>query len=355
VDVLIDDKKLSAAETSLADDPLFGDDKHISARLFDKYTGLLAMVAETQPGARAVIDAARGRNGSSLFGDPLVRRTIEDAVCLHVLGRDVIDRQVLGELLATIAECAISGRTAVLDERRIGDASHHGYLWTGSAVDRLPARWFRDQCTGRLDGFRIEQPDAETSRVITAGAQVLDGLLPALSRSALSHAAMAVVATRIDGAFNSLTVPGLPGTVFLSPTVLATPLRAAEALLHESMHLKLMDIDYFEYLFAPGFRPQDSPRITPPWLSGTQKGEWPLDRLLTAMHVYAALAVFFGRVANAPDGGGEVRAHAIAQHRQGIERSQFLVGAAQDNAGFLSGSGQVFVTWISQVLKDLDA
>nr|WP_239542880.1 HEXXH motif-containing putative peptide modification protein [Micromonospora terminaliae] len=279
-----------------------------------------------------------------------------------MLGRDAIGYQEFNELLSSAAECARSDRTSLLGKAagcgRIGGA-YRGYVWTDTAVDSVGARRFKTQCLERLPGFRIEQPKEEELRNISEGAKIVNRLLPELGRSALSHTFMVVLATTA-AQFGSLTVPGLPGTIFLSPRVLTTPVRAGEAILHESMHLKFMDVDYTEHLFSSGFRPQLSPKITPPWHNARDKQEWPLDRLLTAMHVYTALAVFYGRMeraANTSDGAdrAEYPADTAMKYQRAIDRAYFLANKSREYSEVFSGAGMAFIEWIAQILKELDS
>ncbi|GAA2954803.1 hypothetical protein GCM10010446_44740 [Streptomyces enissocaesilis] len=356
------------AERILAQDVPFGSYEYISTRVFGRYVELLSMIAKSAPGARALFERMVTANGELrrlVLGDPLVRRTIEDGVGLYLLGRDAIDEQSLNEILTAADEHARHRHTQLLAETAgcvsISSAPHHGYVWTGAIEDNIAARRFVMQCLGRLPMLRIEQPTDEALGTITEAAKVVDRLLPELGRSALSHTSTVVVATSVEGSqYKSLTVPGLPGVIFLSPTVLASPVSAAEAMFHESMHVKLMDIDYAEHLFAAGFRPLSSPMVSPPWHSGDRKQRWPLDRLLTAMHVYTGLAVFFGRIDLERRRGGvtdrsEYPADPAMKYQEAIERARYLSNTAQDHFNTFSAAGNSFIKWIAETQEPLDA
>ena len=359
MNALIGNDRLSAAENALADDVPFGGYRHISSSLFSRYLELLVLIAKKVPSAQLllnILNTADGELRNAILSDPLVRRTIEDGVCLHELGHDAIDHQKLNQLLSVAAECAVGAHTSVVAKAGgclpISTAPRHSYIWSDPTIDDITTQHFKTQCLSRLPGFRIEQPKTEEVENIVAAAEMLDRLLPKLGRSALSHTSMVVVASFTG--IKSLTVLGLPGTVFLSPTVVTTPALAAEALLHESMHLKYMDIEYSEPLFSLGFRPQLSPKVTPPWTRGTRSGEWPLDRLLTAMHVYTALALFWGRVARLAT--ESVDAHspeytpdAEMLCNRSLQRTRYLIDKAREYPDVFTKTGQAFIEWISQV------
>jgi HEXXH motif-containing protein len=165
-----------------------------------------------------------------------------------------------------------------------------------------------------------------------------------------------VIVTAENTEFKSFTVPGLPGIVFVSPASVASARSAAEALLHEAIHLKFIDIDYFQYLFCTGFRQESSPKITPPWRRETGYGDWPIDRLLTSMHVYLSLTVYFGTAAIRPsaDRGALDLDDCSARARQCRDRASWLLDEARNHFGYLSASGRSFVAWIAEILSVLD-
>ncbi|MFC8583084.1 HEXXH motif-containing putative peptide modification protein [Streptomyces sp. NPDC057217] len=361
-----DEETLAAAEEALADGVPFGSHDHISARVHEAYAGLLSAMSASVPAASALLDALGAADAGLerlVLGDPLLRRTVEDGACLHLLGRDAIDEGELNDILTVAAEYTRRGHAPLLAKAtgcvRVGEAAHHGHVWTRTAEDGSPAaRRFTAQCLSRLPGVRVERATDDTVATLAEAVEIVDRTLPRLGRSALSHTYMMVVATT-DGrfAFDSLTVPGIPGAIFLSPSVLTSPERAADAVFHESMHLKLMDIDYAEHLFALGFRPQLAPTVSPPWHDDEQ--QWPLDRLLTAMHVYTGLAVFFGRIANARGGSptdpAEYPVDPVAKHRRAVRRARFLLDASREHPDAFSAAGRSFIDWVGGIQAPLGA
>ncbi|MCW2780690.1 MAG: hypothetical protein JWR35_1139 [Marmoricola sp.] len=105
---------------------------------------------------------------------------------------------------------------------------------------------------------------------------------------------------------------------------------------------KFLDIDYVDPLFATGFRPHSSPRVTPIWdQNDPGYGGWPIDRLLTSMHVYLLLAVFFG-IAAVRRGDDDFYApkDCAARVEKCRTRATWLFEAAQDYLEHLScGAG----------------
>jgi hypothetical protein len=360
---VIDDSRLTRAETALADSVPFGHEAHISANVVNIYQALLATIASDVPGARLllrILNDGLPDLRQRVLRDSLLRRTIEDGYCLQVLRRDAITFQELDELLTEAARLAARDGSEILINSascgRVPTAPHGASIWTDTALTSVPARRFVNQCLCRVPALRLDYPGDQHYRNLLEGAELVRALLPQLARSSLFHVFMIGVAKPISTIpFKSMTVVGLPGTLFLTSAVLVTRLSAAEALLHESMHLKFIDIDYSESLFAKGFRADISPKFTPPWHNRTVKGDWPVDRLLTAMHVYLALAVFFARMGQrAYQEAIDNRVHPWERAFQAMDRTRYLVVQAQAYLEYLSANGSQFVAWIEQTLEDLD-
>jgi HEXXH motif-containing protein len=178
-------------------------------------------------------------------------------------------------------------------------------------------------------------------------------IAPSLARSAISHLRTVVVGDFEGGhaPINALTVPGLSGVVLLSPNALSDSAAVAETLVHESVHLKFLDIEYVHPLFPVGFRPYSSPRITPIWHENDQRyGGWPIDRLLTSMHVYLSLAVFFGMAADRRGDDFYAPDDCVARVERCRTRATWLFAAAQDYREYLSPAGRQFVAWVGAML-----
>ncbi|NIH88287.1 aKG-HExxH-type peptide beta-hydroxylase [Amycolatopsis granulosa] len=203
----------------------------------------------------------------------------------------------------------------------------------------------------RVPRFRIHAATPEQAGTLARSARLAVRVAPALATSALSHNFMVVLGSfEADHRFTSFTVPGLPGVLVLSPDVLSGEQAVAEALCQEACHLKFLDLDYVHPLFRSGFPPERSPRITPVWHEDDPRGgDWPVDRVLAAMHGYLALAVFLGRAAaEVPDWE-----NAAARAAQCRTRAGWLREAVQQHPGHLTEPGRRFVAWIGGMLAEL--
>ncbi|SRR6266508_510412 len=362
----IETADLSAIESRLSDSTPFGSYGYISENVSAVYIELLTLIAKQSSAAAKVLhmlghvdDGCR----EVVFRDSLVRRTIEDGVCRIVQGIDTIEPTTLDELLWATAENLVTVRRTLLNNAASCVPFRHrahgnGYIWVDDQPSALPGRRFEQEILKRLPGFRIEIPTEDQIQTLVAGERLASQVAPTLARSAISHVFMVVVGEFQGGEhrFHALTMPGLPGLVVLSPKALSSNVDMAETLLHESMHLKFLDIDYIHPLFAPGFRQESSPRITPVWHQDKAGyGNWPIDRLLTSMHVYLALAVFFGNAGNRV--GEELYApDDCAERAAGCKtRATWLFEAAQNYLEFLTAAGREFVASIGMMLAELDA
>lgn len=359
----VETANLSAVESKLSDGIPFGSYDYLSRHLSAVYVKLLAVVAEQSSAAEELLRALDRNEGREIvFRDSLVRRTVEDGVCTIVQGLDAIDTVTLDEVLSCAAENAVAGKGAVLDATArcipLASAPGHGYVWADDQPYTVPGRRFVEEVLKRLPGFHIEVPTDDQVQTLIAGHRLAFQIAPGLARSAISHL-FTVVVGDFGGAqppVNALTMPGLSGVILLSPKALSHSAAVAETLVHESMHLKFLDIDYVHPLFVTGFRPHSSPRITPIWHENDQRyGAWPIDRLLTSMHVYLSLAVFFGIAADRRGDDFYVPDDCVARMEKCRTRATWLFEAAQDYREYLSPAGREFVASIGAMLAELDA
>lgn len=351
--------QLSAVESELSDSTPFGSYDYLSRHLSEVYVGLLAIVAEQSSAAEALLRALGGSNSREIvLRDPLVRRTVEDGVCTVAQGLDAIDTATLDEVLSRAAANADTGKGSMLDATArcipLGSAPGHAHIWADDQPATVPGRRFVEEVLRRLPGFRIEVPTDDQVQMLVAGQSLALQIAPSLARSAISHLSTVVVGDFEGGhaPINALTVPGLPGIVLLSPTALSDSAAAvAETLVHESLHLKFLDIEYVHPLFPVGFRPYSSPRITPVWHENDQRyGGWPLDRLLTSMHVYLSLAVFVGMAASRRSDDFFAPDDCVARVDKYRTRAAWLFATAQDYREYLSPAGREFVGWVGTML-----
>jgi len=360
----VETASIAAVHTQLSDGIPFGSHDYLARRLSSVYVAMLTAVAEKSVAAARLLSALDGEELHEIVSrDSLVRRTIEDGVCTVVGGLSAIETDTLDDVLAAAAESVATGRRSLLDQVGrcipLGSAPAHGYVWADDAPDTAPGRRFVGEVVKRLPGFHVAVPTEEQVQALVAGRRLALQIAPDLARSALSHLFVVVIGEFEDGMppIDALTVPGLPGVMLLSPRALPHGAAVAETMLHEALHLKFLDIDYVHPLFATGFRPYTSPRVTPAWhQDDPEYGGWPIDRLLTSMHVYLSLAVFFGTAAERP-GDDEFYPpdDCAARVEKCRSRASWLFEAAQDHVDHLSPSGQEFLATIGAMLAELDA
>jgi hypothetical protein len=354
----VETANLSATESELSDGIPFGSYDYLSRHMSAVYVSLLTVVAEQCPAAQALLRAlGRSEGRDIVFRDSLVRRTVEDGVCTIVRGLDAIDTATLDEVLSCAAANADAGKGSMLDATSgcipLGSAPGHAYVWADDQPAAVPGRRFVGEVLKRLPGFRIEVPTDDQVQMLIAGQRLAFQIAPSLARSAISHLRTVVVGDFEGGhpPINALTVPGLSGVVLLSPNALSDSAAVAETLVHESVHLKFLDIEYVHPLFPVGFRPYSSPRITPIWHENDQRyGGWPIDRVLTSMHVYLSLAVFFGMAADRRGDDFYAPDDCVARVERCRTRATWLFAAAQDYREYLSPAGRQFVAWVGTML-----
>jgi hypothetical protein len=349
---------LAALESELSNGTPFGSYDYLSRNTSAEYARLLALLAKQSPEAQELLAAVERRErGGPLFQDPLVRRTVEDGVLTVLHGLDAIDAATLSEVLLCAATHAEAGQTSMLDATArcapLRSAPVHAFVWADDQPATVPGRRFVEELLKRLPGFCIGVPTDEQVQLLDEGLHLAIQVTPSLARSALSHLRTVVIGGFGEGGppMNAFTAPGLSGVVFLSPDALSDRAMVAETVVHESIHLKFLDIEYVHALFPVGFRPYSSPRITPAWhKDDEQYGGWPLDRLLTSMQVYLFLAVLFSLAAERRGDDFHPPDHCAARADQCATRATWLFTAAQDYLDHLSPAGREFVAWVGRML-----
>jgi hypothetical protein len=315
-------------------------------------------------GLRAAPEGRRRR----VLGDPAVRIVLDDAVAS---ARSTSPGTFAGDLDAALRMAAanagggpspppLAERAA---ERWRLSRSAWPWVWCAERVDPDPlGDVFQRQFHRYHWGLTLTTPDARGRDVLPLSTRLLGRLCPLLSRSAMSHVhVVAVVEASPSARVTSLTNPRLPGVVFVSPAVLSDPWQAAEALLHEAMHVKFVDLEHTHSLMSERYRGERSPMIRPHWNRAVpgSVNEWPVNRALTVLHVYTSLALFFIAVAG--------RSHRLTgeygplhgldpagQARRSLDRAHYLrqqLARCEECLGF---AGRLFVRWLGEVLRVLD-
>ncbi len=349
----------------LANEVPFGSAGHLSERICSVYSSLLEFIADHSAGATELLSAIRSIEDSQrslVLRDSLTRRTIEDGVCRYGQGLDTIDPELLDQLLSGAARAALTPRPSYLDASgcclSLGPLDRSSFVWMNARDDSPPGRRFTDELLKRLPGLIVEKPTTDQIDLLTSGVELALSIAPELATSALDHAFLFVIGSseQETNQFVSMTVPGLPGVALVSPSVFGDPYRVAYTLLHEAMHLKFLDTDYVLPLFADGFRAVSSPRVTPIWHAGKEGyGQWPIDRVLTSMHVYNSLAEFFDLATSAGAAGTYGPKLPSEDPDLCRERARWLHARAEEHLDWLSVSGREFVNFNGSILEQSES
>ncbi|WP_426735765.1 hypothetical protein [Myxococcus faecalis] len=374
----LDPNSLEKVEQSLALMRPFGDGDYIDARTRERYEQRLGMLAPTVPEARAFLDALKQSDGLTAYriiGDPVVRDAVHTLLghfTLHMPQHDVEDclevlRVGADHLTRRTGASPLSLASARLE--RLGDKPHHGWVWMEERQEDVFGRRFKKMYREHLPRITTLTPDAKQLENLRLGTQLLEELLPELSRSALTHTHLVVISDIYSdvpqppgesGIFTSVTNPHVLGTIFLAPHLLRNPWIAAEYLLHESLHQKFLDLEHTHSMLRRGYKASESPVIIPPWHRARTTGpdRWEVNRSISVTHVYTALALFFSRVhlnlERLQERYGPIQVDVPLSIRQSFDRATYLGEKLQGAEDELGLAGQRFLGWLNQTLKLFD-
>jgi hypothetical protein len=363
-----DQTKYREIEEVLALSVPFGDSAYLNQNTWSRYADRLEMLSGCVPSAKALGDAVRHASDETKYcviGDPTVRNSINSCLVhfrLKHASEAVAQAAEIIQLTRQQVEKHIAtpplqvGVTAV---SRLGQGAYDAWMWTDDRREDPNSRYFRMMVEKELGPAHLKLLSASSSQIemLAKGAELLRTLLPQLANSALSHTHLVALLSHPPD-FTSVTNPQIPGVIFLSPSVLSTPWKVAEYLLHESLHLKFIDAEHTHSLLPKGYKQKDC-LIRPPWRRPHTANPylWPLNRVLTVAHVYTALSLFF-LIADAqsselaPVYGSKI--DGLPQLiQQSLDRAEFLTGQLQLNSDHLGKAGQHFVRWLDEVVGRL--
>ncbi|WP_437977546.1 hypothetical protein WMF11_11885 [Sorangium sp. So ce295] len=367
---------LEDIEGTLAESRPFGDCDYIHRCTWRHLERRIEMLKEQVPSAGALLDAVRGASLERRYrvlGDAAVRGAVHGALAHYKLDiehpraddLDAVFRDALPFLAVQRGDTPFGA--ADRGARRLGEAHHHGWIHGGKLEDTSMTRSFTALWESARTDVVPKEPTEREQLALRDGVRLLEALLPRLARSALAHTHWVVVADALQSSvpwsagFSSMTAPGIFGVICLSPRTLKTAWSVAEYLLHESLHLKFMDIEQTHSMLRPGYRVDSSPIIRPAWHRIEPDGlhDWRVHRCLTVMHVYTALALFFRAVeqraaelegAFGPLGGLD----PVLEARRSFDRARFLGRELERHEGELGAAGKRFVAWLRQTLDAFD-
>jgi hypothetical protein len=169
---------------------------------------------------------------------------------------------------------------------------------------------------------------------LIAGAELALAAAPELVSDLLAHVSLFALLEAGDGRLGSASAREYPGLVLLPEP--ASPLEAAEAILHEGAHQKYFDLLITRSILGPEHA--SAPPFEPDWRGGAGPA-WPLEQTFAAFHAYSCLAHFRGALDGAgipPPGGGSLLPLAVDRARR---LGEWLAG----NASFLGVDGAELV------------
>jgi hypothetical protein len=348
------------AEKQLAQDVPFGSVDYIRERAALTYRRRLELLGEYLPAAvhfAQALAAARS-DSNQFFADPVVRGCIDDLLRAY---RVAGERKPADDQLEFFAYYS-----AHLDELERDAANTAGGFrqellrqpiryWSDASARTLRDRAFAAMLRRHLPESCIFVSEAETEAAINQGLALLQELLPVAAHSAVPHLHFIAVDDfgKVVG-----TISPIPGTIFLSRSILRSPWTIAESILHECMHLKFVEIEHTHSLMARGYSEKASPRIHPPWHPETVT--WPMNRALTAAHVYVALALYMvASEAAAPElqarYGPCKRSPLLVDTSAAGERARSLIDLVSGYPESLGKAGLMFLEWMRDILQKLAA
>lgn len=349
------------AEKQLAQDVPFGSVGYIRERAALIYRRRLELLGEHLPAAARLVqalDAAASSDSNQLFADPVVRGAIDDLLRTY---RGAGEQKPAADQIELLARYS-----AHLDELKLDAASTANSLrqeilsrpiryWSDASARTLHDRAFAAMLRQHLPRPRPYVAEPETEARISQALVLLQELLPEAAQSAVSHLYFIAV-DDFDEIVGSATISRILGTIFLSRSALRSPWTIAEAILHECMHLKFVELEHTHSLLARGYSEHTSPRIHPLWHPETVT--WPMNRALTAAHVYVALTLYaVASEAAAPEFqaryGPCKRSQLLVSASSAGERARILIDLASRHPESLGKAGQIFLKWMGDILQTL--
>jgi hypothetical protein len=351
------------AEKQLAQDVPFGFVDYIRERAALIYRRRLELLGGHLPAAvqfAQALDAVASSDSKQFFADPVVRGSIDDLLRTYRAAGEEKPADDQLELLAYYS--------AHLDELKRDAANTAGSFrqellsrpiryWSDVSARTLRDRAFAAMLRQHLPGPRVYLAEVETEATINQALALLQELLPVAAHSAVSHLHFIAV-DDFDNVVGSATISRILGTIFLSRSALRSPWSTAEAILHECMHLKFVELEHTHSLMARDYSEMASPRIHPPWHPETVT--WPMNRALTAAHVYVALSLYsVASETAAPEFqaryGPCKRSPLLVDTSAAGERARSLIDLVSRHPESLGQAGRMFLEWMGDILQKLAA
>ena len=363
---------LQAIETALVRHRAFGDSLYIRQQLTAAYLRRLHKLRTALPQASQLVDQlqlATPERQRQQVADTVLRCAVQHAMRQLALGDEyglaLPQCDALFGLAAEHLRLGLPGAPLVAGLAPqfllAGDATTS--VWPGpDATPPSPhVSAFLDNMQENY-GAPLATPTASEMAMLRRGLQLLDTLLPRLTRSALSHVQLLALFPKVGtwcGKASSSQFR-VNGAIFLNRELIGNPWWLAEHLLHEALHQKLYDFRHGHSLLAPGHARDEAARVCSLWNAPdeSQSHYWDAHRTLAAFHVYVQLALLCllaeqHEEALAPHYG------PIAQHmsgsRRAIDRARYLGEQLRATTWpELGEAGRQMTLWLLAVLDELD-
>lgn len=363
----------------------FGDWRYIHQRVIESVSRRLELSQRLFPQAAPVLERIRALDDTTaarVLGHPFLRSAVFVAIqhLKHPV-KDITHEQVeqyfeqLGILLSGDWKGGkLSSLSLLMEEEDYEDAARHTlWQWAGEQGDRTLTGIIPTIYLKKSPNCVFHPPTEEQSRNLRQGIALLRELFPLLTPSILRHIdVIALVSTEPAGGeaelpggnplstdpFISCSGDSSPGVVFVNPNVLTNSWYIAETILHEGLHLKLYDVMATHNLLRPNYTNEEAAKIHPLWHMSSES--WDVRRALSAMHVYAHLALFFQRAAAnfdtlAPRFGPLHVIDARLSMRRALDRAHFLgMKLAEVGTRDLGPAGHLLLAQLQQMLLALD-
>ena len=358
----------------------FGSSDYIHDELTKLYFQRLALIADELPIAGELLNVLKRAPLSQrrrFLEHPSVKSSIQHAFrrflhksltsipladCESVIS--IATRQVIAGHEAPATDLPLSAMD------RLGPRPHHPFVWSDDNSDDPFRVVFRELVHQNFDG-PVASHNSASVVALQRGIALLEEVVPHIATSALGHVQV-VALFPASGSWQSMASCSqyrFSGAVFLRQESLIDPWWVAEYLLHEAVHQKLYDIRETHSLIAADSvfrapsgelsRTGTSDLLQPPWNRqvSLQRDEWPISRVLAAVHVYVHLAILAAneeeRLSELERKYGPRRTGALGLvgSRSAFDRASFLVdalnGSRRDELG---PAGICLVSWIAQCL-----
>lgn len=192
----------------------------------------------------------------------------------------------------------------------------------------------------------------EQRLVIDRALDLLFGVMPDVAAGMLLHVQVLcrVESTGSQNILLSGSRTEIPGVVFLGDSVLTSPIKAAEHILHEACHQRYRTLMQSMSLLAPYYRDEFGSKISVPWHRPSETVHvWSIDKALTAAHVYLHLAYMYGMLHDTQAFGfsnDEMLASALSK----LERCRYLLNAITASGRVQLGyAGNLLLDWMTDI------